>query len=165
MAALYQESVAIFSQQPLPEPTVFPGPVAFDCLSGAEGLDAEGLAPRESALIGDLALLLGDEVEIATTLVQVPIFAGLGAALSIETERDLEVGEAEDLLRKAPGVDLAADSDSVPTTRAVVGRDSVLIGRMRGDPSVERGLQLWLVADPLRLAASHAIQLAVLRLA
>jgi len=165
MAALYQESVAIFSQQPLPEPTVFPGPVAFDCLSGAEGLDAEGLAPRESALIGDLALLLGDEVEIATTLVQVPIFAGLGAALSIETERDLEVGEAEDLLRKAPGVDLAADSDSVPTTRAVVGRDSVLIGRLRGDPSVERGLQLWLVADPLRLAASHAIQLAVLRLA
>jgi aspartate-semialdehyde dehydrogenase len=46
-----------------------------------------------------------------------------------------------------------------------VGRDSVLIGRLRGDPSVERGLQLWLVADPLRLAASHAIQLAVLRLA
>jgi len=165
MAALYQESVAIFSQEPLPEPTVFPGPVAFDCMSGAEGLDAEGLAPRESALIRDLALLLGDEVKIATTLVQVPVFAGLGAALSIETERDLEVGEAEDLLRKAPGVDLAADSDSVPTTRTVVGRDSVSIGRMRGDPSVERGLQLWLVADPLRLAASHAIQLAVLRLA
>jgi aspartate-semialdehyde dehydrogenase len=165
MAALYQESVAIFSQESLPEPTVFPGPVAFDCMSGAEGLDAEGLAPRESALIRDLALLLGDEVKIATTLVQVPVFAGLGAALSIETERDLEVGEAEDLLRKAPGVDLAADSDSVPTTRAVVGRDSVSIGRIRGDPSVERGLQLWLVADPLRLAASHAIQLAVLRLA
>jgi hypothetical protein len=36
---------------------------------------------------------------------------------------------------------------------------------MRGDASVERGLQLWLVADPLRLAASHAIQLAALRLA
>lgn len=165
MAALYQESIAIFSQQSLPDATVFPGPVAFDCLSGAEGLDAEGLAPRESALIRDLALLLGGEVKIATTLVQVPVFAGLGAALSIETERDLEVGETEDLFRKAPGVELATDSDSAPTTRTVVGRDSVLIGRLRGDPSVERGLQLWLVADPLRLAASHAIQLAVLRLA
>jgi aspartate-semialdehyde dehydrogenase len=165
MAALYQESIAVFNQQPLPESTVFPGPVAFDCMSGAEGLDAEGLAPRESALIRDLALLLGGEVKIATTLVQVPVFVGVGAALSIETKRDIEVGEAEDLLRKAPGVELAADSDSVPTTRAVVGRDSVLIGRLRGDPSVERGLQLWLVADPLRLAASHAIQLAALRLA
>jgi aspartate-semialdehyde dehydrogenase len=165
MAALYQESIAIFNQQSLPERTVFPGPVAFDCMSGAEGLDAEGIAPRESALIRDLTLLLGGEVKIATTLVQVPVFAGLGAALSIETERALEVGEAEDLLRKAPGVELAVDTGSLPTTRAVVGRDTVLIGRLRGDPSVERGLQLWLVADPTRLAASHAIQLAVLRLA
>jgi aspartate-semialdehyde dehydrogenase len=164
MTALYQESVAVFSQQPLPETTVFPGPVAFDCMSGAEGLDAEGLTPRESALRRDLTLLLGGEVKIATTLVQVPIFAGLGAALSIETERDLEAGEAEDVLRKAPGVDLAADGDSAPTTRTVVGRDSVWVARLRGDPTVERGLQLWLVADPLRLAASHAIQLAVLRL-
>ena len=165
MSALYQESIAVFSQQPLPESTVFPGPVAFDCMSGAEGLDAEGLTLRESALIRDLTLLLGSEVKIATTLVQVPVFAGLGAALSIETERDLEAGEAEDLFRKAPGVELADDSDSLPTTRTVVGRDSVLIGRLRGDPSTERGLQLWLVADPMRLAASHAIQLAVLRLA
>jgi len=164
MAALYQESVAVFSQQQPSETTAFSGPVAFDCMSGADELGEDGLAPRESALIRDLALLLGSDVKFATTLVQVPIFAGLGAALSIETERDLEVGELEDIFRKAPGVELAADSDSVPTTRAVVGRDSVLIGRLRGDPSVERGLQLWLVADPLRLAASHAIQLAVLRL-
>jgi len=165
MSALYQESIAVFNQQPLPESTVFPGPVAFDCMSGADGLDAEGLAPRESALIRDLTLLLGGDVKIATTLVQVPVFAGLGAALSIETERDLEVGEAEDLLRKAPGVELAEDGDYAPTTRAVVGRDSVLVGRLRSDASTERGLQLWLVADPMRLAASHAIQLAVLRLA
>jgi len=165
MTALYQESIAVFSQQPPPEATVFPGPVAFDCMSGVEGLDAEGLAPRESALIRDLALLLGDEIKIATTLVQVPIFAGLGAALSVETERDLGVGEAADLFRKAPGVELAADGDSAPTTRAVVGRDWVSVGRLRSDPSAEHGLQLWLVADPLRLAASHAIQLAVLRLA
>ena len=51
MAALYQESIAVFNQQPPPESTVFPAPVAFDCMSGAEELDAEGLAPRESALI------------------------------------------------------------------------------------------------------------------
>jgi len=165
MSALYQESIAVFNQQPLPETTVFPSPVAFDCMSGAEGLDAAGLSPRESALTRDLALLLGDEVKIATTLIQVPVFAGLGAALSIETERDLSAGEAADLFRKAPGVELAADGDELPTTRTVVGRDSVLIGRLRDDPSAERGLQLWLVADPMRLAASHAVQLAVLRLA
>jgi len=164
MTALYQESIAVFNQQPPPEPTVFPGPVAFDCTSGAEGLDAAGLAPREAALERDLGLLLGDAVKLAIALVQVPIFAGLGAVLSVETERALGVGEAEEQLRKAPGVELAADSDSAPSTRGVVGRDSVLVARLRAVPSVEHGLQLWLVADPLRLAASHAIQLAVLRL-
>ncbi|MBW2541218.1 MAG: hypothetical protein JRF15_03935 [Deltaproteobacteria bacterium] len=164
MSALYQESIAVFNQQPLPESTVFPGPVAFDCMSGAEGLDAEGLTQRESALLRDLALLLGSEVKVAATLIQVPVFAGLGAALSLETERDLAVGEAEDLLRKAPGVELATDGDEFPTTRTAVGRDSVTVGRLRGDPSTQRGLQLWLVSDPMRLAASHAIQLAVLRL-
>ncbi|MBW2493449.1 MAG: hypothetical protein JRE43_01760 [Deltaproteobacteria bacterium] len=164
MSALYQESIAVFNQQPLPESTVFPGPVAFDCMSGAEGLDAEGLTQRESALLRDLALLLGSEVKVAATLIQVPVFAGLGAALSLETERDLAVGEAEDLLRKAPGVELATAGDEFPTTRTAVGRDSVTVGRLRGDPSTRRGLQLWLVSDPMRLAASHAIQLAVLRL-
>jgi aspartate-semialdehyde dehydrogenase len=164
MTALYQESIAVFNQQPLSEPTVFSSPVAFDCTSGEGGLDEAGLAARESALIRDLSLLLGGDVKVATTLVQAPIFAGLGAALSIETERDLAIGEIEDLLRKAPGVELAADADCEPTTRAVVGRDSVMIGRLRVDTSTEHGLQLWLVADPMRLAASHAIQLAVRRL-
>ncbi len=165
MAALYEESIAVFNQKAPPEASVFPEPVAFDCMSGAGDLDAAGLDPRESALIRDLALLLGHEVKIATTLVQVPTFVGVGAALCIETERALAIGEAEDLLRKAPGVELADDGDGAPTTRAAAGRDCVLVGRLRSDASVEHGLQLWLVADPLRLAASHAIQLAVLRLA
>jgi len=165
LAALYEESIAVFNQKPLPESSIFQTPVAFDCLSGAGDLDAEGLEPRESALVRDLELLLGSEVKIATMLVQVPTFVGVGAALCVETERALGVGEAEDLLRKAPGVELAAAGDDAPTTRSAVGRDCVLVGRLRGDASVEHGLQLWLVADPLRLAASHAIQLAVLRLA
>jgi aspartate-semialdehyde dehydrogenase len=164
LLALYQESIAIFNQQQPPEATAFPGPMAFDCTSDASELDETGCAPRESALKRDLALLLGDEAKIALTLVQVPIFVGLGAALSVETERALDARQAEDLLRKAPGVEVSADTPCRATTRSVAGRDLVLVARLRGDPSVARGLLLWLVADPLRLAASHAIQLAAQRL-
>ena len=44
------------------------------------------------------------------------------------------------------------------------GGEQVLVGRLRSDPSVEHGLQLWLAADVLRLAAANAVRLAVSRL-
>jgi aspartate-semialdehyde dehydrogenase len=165
MAALYHESIAVFNQQAPPESTVFAEPIAFDCASAGDGLDEAGRAPREAALARDLALLLGGALKLGVTIVQVPIFVGLGAALAVETERELSVGEAEELLRKAPGVEVAADTDCRASTRSVAGRSSVLVGRLRVDPSAPRGLLLWLVADPLRLAASHAIELALRRLA
>ena len=44
-----------------------------------------------------------------------------------------------------------------------VGRDDVLVGRIRTDPSHERCLNLWVVADNLRKgAATNAVQLAEL---
>jgi len=41
------------------------------------------------------------------------------------------------------------------------GRDEVLVGRIRRDPSQERCLNLWLVGDNLRKgAATNAVQVA-----
>jgi len=48
--------------------------------------------------------------------------------------------------------------------RAAAGRDAVLVGRVRRDPSRESGLLLWLASDVLRLAAANAVQLAVAHL-
>ena len=164
VASLYQESLALFNHQDTPEPTVFPTPIAFDCKTGAEDLAPGDGAPREQALIETLGILLGPDVKVAATTVQVPVFSGLGAALSIETERDLSPSEAADRLGKAPGVEIWPDDEAGPNTRSATGHDRVIVGRLRRDPSAARGLQLWLVADPLRLAASHAVQLATLRL-
>jgi len=51
-----------------------------------------------------------------------------------------------------------------PSTRAAAGRDAVLVGRVRRDPSRERSLLLWLAADLLRLSAVNAVRLATPRL-
>ena len=41
------------------------------------------------------------------------------------------------------------------------GRDEVFVGRIRRDPSIENGLNLWCVADKLRKgAATNAVQIA-----
>ena len=52
-----------------------------------------------------------------------------------------------------------------PSPRQAVGGDEVIVGRIRRDPTVERGLALFLASDNLRKgAALNAIQIAKLLL-
>jgi aspartate-semialdehyde dehydrogenase len=52
-----------------------------------------------------------------------------------------------------------------PLALDAAGRDDVLVGRIREDPSHERCLNLWIVGDNLRKgAATNAVQLAELLL-
>ena len=163
---LHAESIALFGLQDLPEPDAFSRPVAFDCLLAAGALDAEGHGERERTLAALLARLLGTELRVAVTAVQVPAFAGQAAALNLETERPLDPKQAEEALARAPGVELWSEEPEGLTLRAAAGCDAVLVGRVRGDSSVPNGngLALWMVADTLRLAAANAVRLAVARL-
>jgi aspartate-semialdehyde dehydrogenase len=55
--------------------------------------------------------------------------------------------------------DLAAGQ--VPLALSAEGRDEVFVGRIRRDPTVPHGLNLWVVADNLRKgAATNAVQIA-----
>jgi aspartate-semialdehyde dehydrogenase len=164
LSALYQESIAILGQTASPEPTVFPGGAAFDCTTGTNDLDSDGRTRREALTIDTLGLLLGKDFKMATTFVQVPTFVGLGAALNLETRNEITAGAVAELLGKAPGVEVWPGADAGPGTRSATGLDRVLVGRLRQDSSRERSLQLWVVADPICLAASHAVQLAAMRL-
>ena len=50
-----------------------------------------------------------------------------------------------------------------PTAIDAAGRDDVLVGRIRRDPSHERCLNLWIVGNNLRKgAATNAVQVAEL---
>ena len=59
-----------------------------------------------------------------------------------------------------PGLTLV---DPYPTAAGSAGHDDVFVGRLRRDPSHERGLHMWVVSDNLRKgAATNAVQLAEL---
>ena len=163
--ALYRESIALFNQEELPEHEVFGRPVAFDCIPALGEVDEEsGVSEREAALCDSLGRLLSGEPGIGLTMVQIPTFVGLGASLSIETEQPLDPALAEGVLGKAPGVERWDEDPEGSTLRAAAGFQEVLVARVRRDPSAENALQLWLAADPLRLAAANAVRLAVARL-
>ncbi len=169
--SLYQESIAIFNQEDLPVPEVFGRPVAFDCIPALGEVDQSGASEREALLAGSVARLLGGgpsstgaPARIAATLIQVPAFVGFGSSLAVETRRPLDPKQAEEALAAAPGVELWGGEASAQTLRSSAGRDRVLVGRVRRDPTRDSGLLLWMATDVLRLAAANAVAMAVAKL-
>jgi aspartate-semialdehyde dehydrogenase len=99
------------------------------------------------------------ELPIQATCVRVPVMVGHAEAIWIETEDELSPERARELLGAAPSVRV----EDFPSPGKAAGIDDVLVGRIRRDPTVERGLALFLASDNLRKgAALNAIQIAEL---
>jgi aspartate-semialdehyde dehydrogenase len=92
------------------------------------------------------------------TCVRVPVLVGHAQAVWVETEEPLSADEARAMLARAPHVEL---SDLPMPRKDAAGKNTVLVGRIRRDPTVENGLALWVVSDNLRKgAALNAVQIA-----
>jgi aspartate-semialdehyde dehydrogenase len=93
----------------------------------------------------------------------VPVRVGHAESVNIEFVHPITPEQAREALGKAPGIILADDyaRGNVPLPLRCAGRDEVFVGRIRRDPTVAHGLNLWVVADNLRKgAATNAVQIA-----
>jgi aspartate-semialdehyde dehydrogenase len=108
--------------------------------------------------------ILGDEaMAINVTCARVPVRNSHSESVTLETREPLSVEDARALLAAAPGLELVDDPPhhGYPTALNAAGRDEVFVGRLRRDPSHERGLCLWVVSDNLlKGAATNAVQIA-----
>ncbi len=119
-----------------------------------EEFDEESKLRAETRKIMELP-----ELPVQATCVRVPVMVGHAEAVWLETEDELTPAEARSLLEAAPSVRV----DEFPSPRKAAGIDDVLVGRIRRDQTVERGLALFLASDNLRKgAALNAIQIAEL---
>jgi aspartate-semialdehyde dehydrogenase len=119
-----------------------------------EEFDEESKLRAETQKIMELP-----DLPIQATCVRVPVMVGHAEAVWVETEDDLSAEQAKAILGDAPSVRL----DEFPSPGKAAGEDEVLVGRIRRDPTVERGLALFLASDNLRKgAALNAIQIAEL---
>jgi aspartate-semialdehyde dehydrogenase len=152
------------AEVPLSPPEVFRYPLAFNVIPQIDVFDVGGYTREEWKMVHETAKIMGDaSIAVSPTAVRVPVEVGHAEALNIETERPLSADEARAILAAAPGVcvvdDPAAYRYPMPLTAA--GADAVLVGRIRTDPTVPHGLNLWVVADNVRKgAALNAVQIA-----
>jgi aspartate-semialdehyde dehydrogenase len=103
------------------------------------------------------------DLPLHATCVRVPVLVGHAQAVWVETERPLSPAEAREALAASSQIELS----DFPTPKDSVGRDKVLVGRIREDSAQKgEGLALWIVNDNLRKgAALNAVQIAELLLA
>jgi aspartate-semialdehyde dehydrogenase len=164
---LREQSAAVLEGKPV-KPEVFPHQVAFNVLPQVETFkDGDDYTTEERKVMAETRKILGlsDAVGISATCARVPVVTGHSESVNVQTERDLSPEEARELLSGADGLIVLDDpSDGIyPLATEATGRDEVLVGRIRRDPSHERCLNLWVVGDNLRKgAATNAVQVAEL---
>ncbi len=107
--------------------------------------------------------IMGADILVHATCVRVPVFIGHSEAVTVEFELPVTAEKARNALRAAPGVQVVdkREDGGYVTPIECAGEDAAFVSRIRKDPTVENGLNLWIVADNLRKgAALNAVQIA-----
>jgi aspartate-semialdehyde dehydrogenase len=164
---LHRQTEAVIEAQELPPPTVYPHQIAFNVLPQVETFkDGDDYTTEERKCMRETRKILGrDDIGVSATCARVPVYTGHSVSANVQTREPLTPQECRELLAAAPGVTVVDDPASAiyPTAIDVAGRDDVLVGRIRPDPSHERCLNLWIVGNNLRKgAATNAVQVAEL---
>jgi aspartate-semialdehyde dehydrogenase len=142
----------------------FPHVVGFNCLPQIDVFLEDGYTKEERKMMDETRKIMGDDsIRVSATCVRVPVLLCHAESVNVETVRPIGPDEVRELLRRAPGVVVVDDPGKAlyPLQRDAAGTDPVYVGRIRKDPSCERGLDMWIVADNLRKgAALNAVQVA-----
>lgn len=148
-----------------PEPKKFPKQIAFNVIPFIGAFGDDGYTDEEAKMWNETHKMIDPEIKLTVTCVRVPVMVGHSEAVNIEFHEPLDEDEARDLLRESPGLIVIdkRDDKGYMTPKEAQGEFPVFVSRIRKDPTVEHGLNLWVVADNLRKgAALNAVQIAEL---
>ena len=162
MDELFRNSKAIFVNDPV-KPEIFTKNIAFNVIPHIDNFMDDGATKEEWKMAVETRKILSPDIAVFATCVRVPVFIGHAEAITAEFERPVNVGEARDLLRNAPGIVVVDghDDGGYITPVDCQGEDATYVSRLRRDKTVPNGLGFWCVADNLRKgAALNAVQIA-----
>jgi aspartate-semialdehyde dehydrogenase len=143
---------------------VYPHPIAFNVLPEIDIFLDNGYSREEWKVVSESRKILHlPDLRVSCTAVRVPVFVSHSEAVHVETSKPISPEEARAAFAAVPGVVVMDDPQNhgYPIATQAAGRDEIFVGRVRTDPSVERGLALWVVSDNLRKgAATNAVEIA-----
>ena len=162
MDELFNQTRAVFTNGSL-DHKKFTKQIAFNVIPHIDVFMEDGYTKEEWKMAVETRKILDPDIPVTATCVRVPVFIGHSEAINVEFESEMSVERARAVLKSAPGVtviDHRADEGYVTPVESA-GEDKVYVSRIRKDPTVPYGLNLWVVSDNLRKgAALNAVQIA-----
>jgi len=143
-----------------PAYSVYPAPIAHNVIPLQFSIVNDGSleTDEEQKYRNEARKILGiPDLAVTCTCVRVPVFTGHSASIVAEFSRALSVEKANELLKDAPGVELA----EIPMPLMAAGRDVSYVGRIRRAQGGENSLAFFVTGDNLRKgAALNVVQIA-----
>lgn len=141
----------------------FPHPIFNNILPHIDVFCVDGYTREEYKLINETKKILNDDsIKITATAARVPIFNCHCESLNIEFEKQCDISEIKKVLQNSEGIIVLDDTSKnvYPMPVTAVNKNEVFVGRIRQDPTVLSGVNLWIVADNIRKgAATNAVQI------
>ena len=159
---------------------VYPHPIDQNILPHIDSFLETGYTKEEMKMVNETHKIMRDEnIRVSPTTVRVPVLGGHAESINLEFAKPFEMEEIFETLRNTAGVvvqdAVQLENGAQPSAIGSTGnlpypmplftkdKDEVFVGRVRRDPSLENGINLWCVADNLRKgAATNAVQIAEL---
>ena len=147
------------------KPSALTKPIACNVIPHIDVFMDGGDTKEEWKMAVETQKILDPSIVVTATCVRVPVFIGHAEAVNVEFEAPVSEQEARAALSAFRGVQLFDDRSNggYMTPIELEDRDQVYVSRLRRDPTVPHGLNLWVVANNLRKgAALNAVQIAEL---
>jgi len=147
-------------------PEVYPHQIAFNVLPHVDSFLPEGYTREEMKLENEgRKIMHHPSFRASVTCVRVPVYRAHSIAISAEFQQPVDLQRAQDILSRAPGLDVVDDpqQNQYPLPLLASGKDHCQVGRLRVDCALENGLCFWVAGDQLlKGAALNAVQIAEL---
>ena len=144
-------------------PRAYHYPIAFNCLPHIDLFQEGGYTKEEYKMVNETKKILDEKIKVNATCVRVPVLYGHSEMVNIETETKITPEKARELLSKAPSIKVVdnVENNEYPMPLYSNNEDLTMVGRIREDYTIERGLTLWVVSNNIRKgAALNAVQVA-----
>lgn len=160
---LYAQMKAWVEKKPI-EVNILPKQILLNVVPQIDSFTDSGYTKEELKMINETKKIMEDDsIAVTATTVRVPVVIGHSEAVNIETVKPVTAEEVRELLKKAPGVKVIDDpmNKGYATAIECPDIDDTFVSRIRKDPSVPNGIDMWIVSDNLRKgAATNAVQIA-----
>ena len=163
MDELARQTADVLAGKPA-EPEAFAHRIAFNCIPHIDVFLDDGYTREDWKMVAETRKIMHlPDLAVAPTCVRVPVLRCHSESINVEFDGAVSLDEVRAAFARAEGIELMDDPAAglYPMPALLERTDACYVGRLRDDPSVERGVAFWLVADQLRKgAALNAVQIA-----